>query len=708
MSRIEFEKLKVAVLDFFTQRPHKSLNRSKIAKGLKLSKTEYKLLKSILRDLLRDGQVKRIDKQTYSLAGVEARQYKGKIQITKSGPGFIKSDEFKDELFVRKSDLGNALNGDIVIFEVVPGKRNRLEAVVEDVAERARTRFVGTLQKEKGFGFCIPDDRKVHMDFFISPKHMGKAENGQKILVELVDWKAGTRKPEAKIVEILGFPGDKGVDIQSVFKSYDIHEQFPDEINRMVDFLPDEIDPDELKKRRDFRDDEIFTIDPVDAKDFDDAVSLSTMENGNYKLGVHIADVSHFVKEDDLIDKEALKRGCSVYLVDRVISMLPERLANDLCSLKPNVDRYTYSILIEINPKSFDIVRYEVVKSLIHSKRRFTYEEVQKILDEKLPDPFYDTLNAMLKLSQALRKKRFDSGSIDFHTVEVRFQLDEQGKPTGIVRKKQLDSMKLIEEFMLLANICAAHQVDKLSKEQNKELPSVYRVHEKPSQQKMDFLKAFLHGMDINVKFPEKMSPKTFQSIMGPLLDGESGDIINDVAVRSMMKAMYSVKNIGHFGLGFSHYSHFTSPIRRYPDLILHRILYEFEHKAAKPRIAKLKKHLPMVCELSSENEINAERAERDSVRLKQIEFISEYIGEQFSGKISGVTEYGLYVEIEEYLIEGMVRLKSMSDDTYIFDAKTLRVKGKRHHKSYSLGQQVEIEVVDANKFTQTVDFKFV
>ena len=504
---------------------------------------------------------------------------------------------------------------------------------------------------------------------------------------------------------MLGKAGETGLDVESIFRAHNIKEHFPEDVVNQASLLELDIQA-ELPFRVDLRNDDIFTIDPIDARDFDDAVSLKYSEKGNPIIGVHIADVSHFVQEHTPLDKEALSRGCSVYLVDRVIPMLPEKISNHLCSLVPNEDRFTYSAIMELDSKSLDIVSYRIKKTLIHSKRRFTYEEAQEVIDGTLDDPMKAHILDMHGIAQRLRKQRFDSGSIDFHSSDIRFQLDETGKPTGVIRKKQLDSMKLIEEFMLLANRCVSEHIHHIAEKYTKEFPFVYRIHQSPSDEKLKFLQSFLLGLNYDVKFPENITPRKFQQIISPILNGEYADVVNEFAVRSMMKAEYSTDNIGHFGLGFSHYSHFTSPIRRYPDLIIHRLLYEYELGMGSKRRRYFRRNLPDICTQSSEREVIAERAERESVKAKQIEFISDHIGEEFDGKVTGITEFGIFVEITDFMIEGLIRLEGMTDDYYIYDSSKLMVRGKHHGKTYRLGSSAKIRVVEVNKSLQQIDFE--
>lgn len=707
MNKINFEKFKARISNYYKQHKHEKIPLKRLIRDLSINNKDVGYTKIALDDLAKDKIIERFRKSTFQFINNTEAEISGILQVTKSGPGFVITDSELSDIFINKRDLGNALHGDKVAVDITSERRRGPEGVITNVLERKHTTFVGQFEDQGKYGFVVIDNPKIHVDFFIPKKYINKAENGQKVVVELTQFDIDQRKPEGKIIEILGFPNEPGVDVISVFKSHHIDETFEKAVINEANDLKLDLEK-ELPHRLDLRDEMIFTIDPLDAKDFDDAISLTKKKNGNFVMGVHIADVSHYVLENSQLDKEAVKRGCSVYLVDRVIPMLPENLSNGLCSLRPNEDKLCYSAIMELDATSLDIVSYKIEKTVIHSKQRFTYEEVQDILDKKTTHDLNDLIHEMNDLALALRKKRFDHGSINFHSAEVRFELDEKGKPTGIIRKEQLQSMKLIEEFMLTANQCVAKHIDIISKDQDLEYASVYRVHEQPSEQKMDFLKNFLKGMEIDVNFPFHMTPKIFQTIMGPLLSGAEADIINDVAVRSMMKAKYSVKNVGHFGLAFKHYSHFTSPIRRYPDLILHRLLFDYSQNDNSKRRRHYRRILPGICELSSANEMNAQNAERDSIRLKQLEFMEDHLFEEFQGKISGVTEFGLYIEIEEYLIEGFVKYQRMKDDHYTFNAKTLKALGKSSGKSYHLGQKVKIQVAEINRSNQTIDFDIV
>jgi ribonuclease R len=706
MNKIAKEKLKSKILDFFKHHPNKNFKIQVLFKNFNVEKKNYPILKEIIESLVVEKQLTKVRKNTFHFHHHKDFDYKGMLSINKRGVGFVAVEGLKEDLVVRSQNLNGAFHQDEVVVDLVESRGRRQEAEVIQITRRNRTKFVGTLDLQNKFGFVIVDDPKVPQDFYIAKEYLSDAKNGDKVVVEIIEGNTKARRPEAKIIEVIGEAESSAIEIESIFRAHGIQEKFSDEVMNQANFLKLDI-KNEVFYRLDLRDEIVFTIDPIDARDFDDAVSLAELANGNLSLGVHIADVSHFVQENTELDKEALSRGCSVYLVDRVIPMLPEKISNHLCSLVPNEDRLTYSILMEID-KNLDVVSYDIKKSLIHSKKRFTYEEAQDILEKKTESEFSEILLKMDELAKKLRKNRFENGSIDFQTPEVRFELDEKGKPTGIIRKKQLDSMKLIEEFMLLANVTSAKHIEKLFAKNSYEFPFIYRVHEKPSPQKLQFFQSFLSGVGYDIKFPHDISPKKFQELVGDLLSGENADIINDVAVRTMMKALYSTENIGHFGLGFSHYSHFTSPIRRYPDLMIHRILFEYEMGTSSKRRRYLKRNLPDVCRISSDREIIAERAERDSIKFKQVEFMQDHVGNEFIGKISGVTEFGIFVEIEEFLIEGLIRIENLTHDRFRFDNSKIQIFGENTGETFHLGKRIKIQVREVNKTLQQIDFDYV
>lgn len=570
---------------------------------------------------------------------------------------------------------------------------------------RKEFKFVtGDFENNRSYGTVFPDSRNIKKHIYIQKQFFNGAKDGDKVYCEILnpeDISNEFTDLKGVIKEVLGKSGNAEAELNSIVKKFALEKDFPKAVIDEAEVITFKA---ETKGRLDLREDTIFTIDPLDARDFDDAVSLEKTKDG-YLLGVHIADVSHYVKEGSELDKEALKRGTSVYLVDGVIPMLPENLSNDICSLKPNVDRLTFSIFITLT-KKYSIKSFEVKKSIINSKRRFTYEEAQEIIETEKGD-FSKELLLMHKVSKCLTEKRIKSGGLDFDSREVKFVFDKKGRVKKIIPKERLDTMRLIEEFMLLANICATLYVKNLQKDSEMLYPFIYRVHDNPDIEKLKNLSEFVHQFGYKVDVNNKDS-------LGKLLEDVKGKpeeyIINDLLIRSMAKAIYTHKNIGHYGLGFDHYTHFTSPIRRYPDLIVHRIL--FEYMTAKKNINKVVQHynqiLPDICKRSSEREQNAVAAERESIKIKQIEYLQSRIGEEYDGIISGIVQFGVYVQINDILIEGMVRFKDIEDDYYEYDDKKHIAIGRRTKRVLRAGDKVRIAVSRVNMFSKKIDFAIV
>lgn len=696
------------VISCLREHPNQSYKPKELAKQLRLDDREMDELSLILHKLVSEGIIGKKGKKFF----IRENQLAGTLSVNKNGEGFVTVEGFDDDFFVAPSRLKTAMNKDKVL--IVPFKRKqpgkRKEAEVVKVIERARTRFVGTFEKSDDFAFVVPDDLKIRRDIYIPLEKIGAARNGQKVVVILEVWDDEYLNPQGAVIEVLGFPGEKGIDVLSVAKQHDLHFEFPVAVERECAKIADEIPEKEIKRRLDFRKGLTFTIDPFDAKDFDDAVSLEIMENGNYLLGVHIADVSYYVREATELDKEAFIRGTSTYLVDRVIPMLPEKLSNELCSLRPGEDKLTFSAFMELTP-SGEVADYDIAESIIHSHHRFTYEEVQEIISGKRPgelDPMIvEKVILMHKVSKILTQKRMAIGSIDFDTPEAKFKLDDEGKPVECYRKDRLDSHRLVEEFMLLANQTVAKHVGLSNKSNGKAPhPFLYRIHDKPVQEKLEnfinLLKVFGHQLQ---GAKGNVTPKQIQHVIEKVKGRKEDRLIEKVAIRSMAKAEYSEKNIGHFGLAFDFYSHFTSPIRRFPDLIVHRMLKEYDDGMTQRRIEWWNDKLPGMAKHCSNREKIATEAERESIKIKQVEFMLQHIGNEYNGTISGVMGFGIFVEIAEYLIEGLIHIRDLKDDYYTYDEKNYRLLGDRKKKVFQLGDEVKIKVVSVNREKNEVDF---
>ena len=631
-----------------------------------------------------------------------------------SGAAFIITPESTQDIYVPRDRTAHALHGDLVIVAVKKWHRNqRPEGEITAILERGKTHYSGTIQVMENYAFVVPDNSKAPSDIFVPGDKLKGAQNGQKVLVNITGWEPEDKNPTGEILEVLGQPGEHAAEMNSIIEEFGLPLKFPKSVKKALETLSASIPDEEKRRRRDFRDITTFTIDPADAKDFDDALSLKKLDNGNWEIGVHIADVSHYVTENSPIDKEAAARATSVYLVDRVIPMLPEALSNDACSLNPNEDKLCFSAVFEMN-ESAEIKHQWFGKTIINSKRRFNYEEVQEIIEGK-EDALNKEIHTVNGLAKKLRAKRMNEGSIAFEKTEIKFVLDKEGNPIDVKFMEANDSHRLIEDFMLLANRKVAELIgkipptngeeqDKHKKKEHKKNVFVYRVHDSPDPEKLQKFSEFLRKTGIKATFENSHNlSRSFNELIEEARSKPYENIINLLAIRTMAKAFYTTKNIGHYGLGFNFYTHFTSPIRRYPDLMVHRLLFNYLNTQATTNDGR---SIEEQCKYSSKMERLAEEAERTSVKYKQVQFMQERTGEVFEGLISGVSEYGFYVELKANKCEGFIRARDIRNDYYTFDEKSYCLRGKRSGRKFQLGQEVKVKVKKTDLIKKFIDFE--
>ncbi len=712
------------VTRFFESNPTDTFDLKTLYRELGLkSHPEKMLLMDILDTLVMDDFIKEQPRFCFSL-NAPTQVMEGTFHRKANGKNTFEPDGAGEPVLVAERNSLHAMDGDRVMVTMLARRKNHVrEAAVTEILKRSDKQFVGTLQVKKNYAYLLTEDRTLANDIFIPKEYLRKGKNGDKAVVKIVEWPEDEKNPIGKVVDVLGTTGENNAEMHAILAEYGLPYTYPKTVEKAADELQPRITEEEIAKREDMRSVMTFTIDPRDAKDFDDALSIRALKEGLWEVGVHIADVSHYVMEGSIIDKEALKRATSVYLVDRTVPMLPERLCNFICSLRPNEEKLAYSVIFTLNAKA-EVKDWHLAHTVIKSDKRFTYEEVQSVLeanneaseeDYKHSNPnkkkveiaqnMTDSLIVLNRLAKELRKKRFAHGSVDFDRCEVRFDIDSKGRPTGVYFKVAKDANKLVEEFMLLANRTVAESIGKVPKNKKpKVLP--YRIHEAPDPKKL------LNLSDFVVKFGYKLKPygtrndvtQNINKLLTQVRGKKEQNVVEQVTLRAMMKAKYSTTNIGHYGLAFDYYTHFTSPIRRYPDLMVHRLLSKYAEGGRSVQKEKYEE----LCEHCSEMEQTAAAAERSSIKYKQVEYMGERLGQVFKGTISGVTEFGLYVEVDENKCEGFVPLRDLEGDYYEFDERNFRLRGRRRGHCYNLGDSVTIQVVRADLYRKQLDFKLV
>ena len=702
--RMKKKELANILMDFFHTKQEEVISLKYLFAELHLTTHPLKMLcMDILADMLADDYITEVDKNKYKLnnhgiemTGTFQRKSNGKNSFIPEGGG--------EPIFIAERNSAHAMNNDKVkIAFFAKRKHHDAEGEVIEILERANDTFVGTLEVEKSYAFLVTENRTLANDIFIPKDKLKGGKTGDKAVVKVIEWPDKAKNPIGQVIDILGKAGDNTTEMHAILAEFGLPYVYPQAVEKAADKIPAEITAEEIARREDFRKVTTFTIDSKDAKDFDDALSIRKLKDNLWEVGVHIADVTHYVKEGSIIDKEAEKRATSVYLVDRTIPMLPERLCNFLCSLRPHEEKLAFSVIFDITEKG-DVKNSRVVHTVIYSDRRFTYEEAQQIIETKNGD-FKDEVLMLDTIAKALREKRFAAGAINFDRYEVKFEIDEKGKPVSVYFKESKDANKLVEEFMLLANRTVAEQIGRVPKgKKAKVLP--YRIHDLPDPEKLDNLNQFIarFGYKLRTSGTKTDISKSINHLLDDIQGKKEENLIETVSIRAMQKARYSTHNIGHYGLAFDYYTHFTSPIRRFPDMMVHRLVTKYLDGGRSVSESKYED----LCDHSSNMEQIAANAERASIKYKQVEFMSERVGQTYDGVISGVTEWGLYVELNENKCEGMIPMRDLDDDYYEFDEKNYCLRGRRKNHTYSLGDAITVKVARANLEKKQLDFALV
>ena len=702
--RMSKKELAALLIDFFHAKSSETLSMKYIFSELRLTTHPQKMLcVDILHDLLADDYISEIEKGKFRLTN-HGTEMVGTFQRKSNGKNSFIPEEGGDPIFVAERNSAHAMNNDKVKITFYAKRKNReAEGEVIEILERANDTFVGTLEVAKSYAFLVTENRTLANDIFIPKDKLKGGKTGDKAIVKVTEWPDKAKNPIGQVIDILGQAGDNTTEMHAILAEFGLPYVYPKAVETAADKIPAEISAEEIAKREDFRKVTTFTIDPKDAKDFDDALSIRKLKDGLWEVGVHIADVTHYVKEGSIIDKEAEKRATSVYLVDRTIPMLPERLCNFICSLRPNEEKLAFSVIFDITEKG-EVRDSRIVHTVINSDRRFTYEEAQQIIETKEGD-FKEEVLTLDTIAKALREKRFSAGAINFDRYEVKFEIDEKGKPISVYFKESKDANKLVEEFMLLANKTVAEKIGCAPKNKKaKVLP--YRIHDLPDPEKLENLSQFIarFGYKVRTSGTKTDISKSINHLLDDIHGKKEENLIETVSIRAMQKARYSTHNIGHYGLAFEYYTHFTSPIRRFPDMMVHRLVTKYMDGGRSVSEAKYED----LCDHSSNMEQIAANAERASIKYKQVEFMSERLGQIYDGVISGVTEWGLYVELNENKCEGLVPVRDLDDDYYEFDEKNYCLRGRRKNKIYSLGDAITVRVARANLEKKQLDFELI